>query len=167
MENEVKNWLEKVKEAKQGEIDLSRDEDLSIALMNLISLEEHFYFTAMKTNNQKYLEMLNSVRELRKKLLGKIVKNPQGEEWCISKHLLAASMRLVEVGTKELSRGSVKEANMYFTYAFNLYSLFFAINMKMMEIKNLEDGFEKQENKNGLLNKFSAIIKKIVDCCKE
>ncbi|MBS3101110.1 hypothetical protein J4204_03175 [Candidatus Woesearchaeota archaeon] len=167
MENEVKDWLEKVKEAKQGEIDLSRDEDLSIALMNLISLEEHFYFTAMKTNNQKYLEMLNSVRELRKKLLGKIVKNPQGEEWCISKHLLAASMRLVEVGTKELSRGSVKEANMYFTYAFNLYSLFFAINMKMMEIKNLEDGFEKQENKNGLLNKFSAIIKKIVDCCKE
>src|SRR3989344_4058357 len=81
MENEVKDWLEKVKEAKQGEIDLSRDEDLSIALMNLISLEEHFYFTAMKTNNQKYLEMLNSVRELRKKLLGKIVKNPQGEEW--------------------------------------------------------------------------------------
>ena len=148
MENEVKDWLEKVKEAKQGEIDLSRDEDLSIALMNLISLEEHFYFTAMKTNNQKYLEMLNSVRELRKKLLGKIVKNPQGEEWCISKHLLAASMRLVEVGTKELSRGSVKEANMYFTYAFNLYSLFFAINMKMMEIKNLEDGFEKQENKD-------------------
>ena len=167
MENEVKDWLEKVKEAKQGEIDLSRDEDLSIALMNLISLEEHFYFTAMKTNNQKYLEMLNSVRNLRKNLLGRIVKNPQGEEWCISKHLLAASMRLVEVGTKELSRGSVKEANMYFTYAFNLYSLFFAINMKMMEIKNLEDGFEKQENKNGLLNKFSAIIKKIVDCCKE
>ena len=167
MENEVKNWLEKVKEAKQGEIDLSRDEDLSIALMNLISLEEHFYFTAMKTDNQKYLEMLNSVRNLRKNLLGRIVKNPQGEEWCISKHLLAASMRLIEVGTKELSKGSVKEANMYFTYAFNLYSLFFAINMKMMEIKNLEDGFEKQENKNGLLNKFSAIIKKIVDCCKE
>ena len=132
MENEVKNWLEKVKEAKQGEIDLSRDEDLSIALMNLISLEEHFYFTAMKTDNQKYLEMLNSVRNLRKNLLGRIVKNPQGEEWCISKHLLAASMRLIEVGTKELSKGSVKEANMYFTYAFNLYSLFF-INHKILQ----------------------------------
>jgi len=166
MENEVKDWLEKVKEAKQGEIDLSRDEDLSIALMNLISLEEHFYFTAMKTNNQKYLEMLNSVRELRKKLLGKIVKNPQGEEWCISKHLLAASMRLVEVGTKELSRGSVKEANMYFTYAFNLYSLFFAINTKMVDFKDMEN-FEEKDAKNGILDKFSAIIKKIVDCCKE
>ena len=164
----MENFIRQIEEVKKKTgLDLSLGEDLSIGLMNLISLEEHFYFTAMKTNNQKYLEMLNSVRELRKKLLGKIVKNPQGEEWCISKHLLAASMRLVEVGTKELSRGSVKEANMYFTYAFNLYSLFFAINMKMMEIKNLEDGFEKQENKNGLLNKFSAIIKKIVDCCKE
>ena len=166
MENEVKDWLEKVKEAKQGEIDLSRDEDLSIALMNLISLEEHFYFTAMKTNNQKYLEMLNSVRNLRKNLLGRIVKNPQGEEWCISKHLLAASMRLVEVGTKELSRGSVKEANMYFTYAFNLYSLFFAINTKMVDFKDMEN-FEEKDAKNGILDKFSAIIKKIVDCCKE
>ena len=166
MENEVKDWLEKVKEAKQGEIDLSRDEDLSIALMNLISLEEHFYFTAMKTDNQKYLEMLNSVRNLRKNLLGRIVKNPQGEEWCISKHLLAASMRLIEVGTKELSKGSVKEANMYFTYAFNLYSLFFAINTKMVDFKDMEN-FEEKDAKNGILDKFSAIIKKIVDCCKE
>src|SRR3990167_2825405 len=126
MENEVKDWLEKVKEAKQGEIDLSRDEDLSIALMNLISLEEHFYFTAMKTQNQKYLEMLDSVRELRKKLLKKIVTNPAGEEWCISKHLLASSMRLIEVGTKELNKKNTSEAQMFFTSAFDLYSLFFA-----------------------------------------
>ncbi|MBI2100987.1 hypothetical protein HYT53_00055 [Candidatus Woesearchaeota archaeon] len=167
MEDEVKNWLEKIKEARQGEIDLSRDEDLSIALMNLISLEEHFYFTAMKTSNQKYLEMLNSIRNLRKSLLGKIVTNPEGEGWCISKHLLAASMRLIEVGTKELSKGSAKEANMYFASAFNLYSLFFAINMKMVEVKNLENNFDTSKNQHGLLNKFSAIIKKIVDCCKE
>jgi len=167
MENEVKNWLEKIKEAKQGEIDLSRDEDLSIALMNLISLEEHFYFTAMKTGNQKYLEMLNSVRELRKNLLGKLVVNPKGEEWCISKHLLAASMRLIEVGTKELSKNNEKEANIFFKSAFDLYSLFFAINMKMIEVKNLENNFDISENRDGLLNKVSLIIKKIVDCCKE
>ena len=167
MEDEVQKWMRKIEEVKKGGGDLSRDEDLSIALMNLISLEEHFYFTAMKTNNEKYLEMLNSIRNLRKNLLGKIVTNPQGEEWCISKHLLAASMRLIEVGTKELSKGSAKESNMFFTSAFNLYSLFFAINMKMVEIKNLEDNFEKEENKNGILSKFSAIIKKIVDCCRE
>src|SRR3989338_8519387 len=161
MENEVKDWLEKVKEAKQGEIDLSRDEDLSIALMNLISLEEHFYFTAMKTNNQKYLEMLNSVINLRKDLLKKIVTNPKGEEWCISKHLLAGSMRLTEVGTKELAKNNKKEANMFFESAFNLYSLFFAINMKMVDVEKLEN---IKDNKNGIMQKFSSIIKKIIDC---
>lgn len=167
MEDKVKNWLIKIEQVKKGEVDLSRDEDLSIALMNLISLEEHFYFTAMKTNNQKYLEMLNSVRNLRKNLLGKIVIEPKGEEWCISKHLLAASMRLIEVGTKELSKNNEKEANTFFKSAFDLYSLFFAINMKMVEVKNLENNFGISENRHGLLNKFSIIIKKIVDCCKE
>src|SRR3989344_5556791 len=114
MEDEVKKWITKIEEIKKGKVDLSQDEDLSIALMNLISLEEHLYFTAVKTDNQSYLEMLNSIRSLRKNLLGKIVKNPEGEEWCISKHLLAASMRLIEVGTKELSKENLKEANAYF-----------------------------------------------------
>ena len=166
MDKEVSQWLRKIEEAKKGSVDLSRDEDLSIALMNLISLEEHFYFTAMKTNNQKYLEMLNSIRELRKKLLVKIVTSPQGEEWCISKHLLASSMRLIEVGTKELAKNNAKDANMFFESAFNLYSLFFAINMKIVEGKNLEKITESNES-NGIMQKFSAIIKKIVDCCKE
>lgn len=166
MENEIKGWMARIEQVKKGEVDLSKDEDLSIALMNLISLEEHFYFTAMKTNNQKYLEMLNSVRDLRKKLLAKIVINPKGEEWCISKHLLASSMRLIEVGTKELSKNNVKEANMFFSSAFNLYSLFFAINFGMVETVELKNNLSEQKN-SGILDKFSMIIKKIVDCCKE
>ena len=167
MEEDVKKWMIKIEEVKKGEVDLSRDEDLSIALMNLISLEEHFYFTAMKTNKPNYLEMLNSVREIRKKMLAKIVTNPEGEEWCISKHLLASTMRLMEVGTKELARKNENEANEFFANAFNLYSLFFAINLKIVETKELKADFAQKEDKNGLFDKFSAIIKKIVDCCKE
>ena len=164
-EKDVKEWMEKVNNVKKGDVDLSRDEDLSIAIMNLISLEEHFYFTAMKTENQKYLEMLHSVRQLRINLLKKIVTGPKGEEWCISKHLLAASMRLMEVGTKELSKGNQEEANNFFKQAFNLYSLFFAINLNMIKTEKLHiDEFKKEEK---LMSKFSAIIKKIVDCCKE
>ena len=166
MEEKIKEWLEKINEVKKGNIDLSGDEDLSIALMNLISLEEHFFFTAMKTENQKYLEMLKSVRDIRKKLLAKIVTDPKGEEWCISKHLLAASMRLMEVGTKELSKGNKEAANDFFQQSFSLYSLFFAINLKMIETEKLvhNEEFKKEEK---LMSKFSAIIKKIVDCCKE
>ncbi len=166
MEDEVKNWLKKIEKTKKGKIDLSIDEDLSIALMNLISLEEHFYFTAIKTDNQKYLDMLNSVRNLRTKLMKKIVVNPKGEEWCISKHLLAASMRLIEVGTKKMAKKNQEEANSFFTYAFDLYSLFFAINLKMVEIKKLYHTKEFKKEKR-TMNKFSTIIKKIVDCCKE
>jgi len=166
MEEKIKEWLEKINEVKKGNVDLSRDEDLSIALMNLISLEEHFFFTAIKTENQSYLEMLRSVRELRTNLMKKIVKEPKGEEWCISKHLLAASMRLMEVGTKELSKGNKEAANDFFQQSFNLYSLFFAINLKMVETEKLvhNEEFKKEEK---LMSRFSAIIKKIVDCCKE
>src|SRR3989338_1746434 len=124
----VSKWLHKVEEVARGSADLSRDEDLSIGIMNLISLEEHLYFTAMKTDNAKYLEMLNAVRELRKNCMEKIVVNPKGEEWCISKHLLAASMRLMETGTKELARQRKAEAEFFFKSAFYLHSLFFAIN---------------------------------------
>jgi len=166
MEQKIKEWLEKINEVKKGNVDLSRDEDLSIALMNLISLEEHFFFTAMKTENQNYLDMLKSVREVRTGLMKKIVKEPKGEEWCISKHLLAASMRLMEVGTKELSKGNKEAANDFFRQSFSLYSLFFAINLKMVETEKLvhNEEFKKEEK---LMSRFSAIIKKIVDCCKE
>lgn len=166
MEEDIKKWLKKVEEMKKGEVDLSRDEDLSIGLMNLISIEEHLYFTAMKTNNSKYLEMLDSVRGLRKKLLKKIVVNPKGEEWCISKHLLAASMRLMEVGTKELAKKDEKEANIFFKAAFDLHSLFFAINTGLVGVKEMKADYNGHSGKN-LMNTFSRIMKKIIDCCKE
>jgi len=158
MEKQIEDWIEKV---KNKEFDLSKEEDLSIALMNLISLEEHFYFSAMKTNNKIYLDMLNSVRTLRKTLLKKIVKSPKAEEWCISKHLLASSMRLMEVGTKELDNNE-EEANFYFKSAFELYSLFFAINLNIIEIKDI-----KSKESSLFKTKISEIVKKIIDCCKE
>ncbi len=164
MDKEVAQWLKKIEDAKKGSIDLSRDEDLSIALMNLISLEEHFYFTAMKTGNRKYLDMLMQVRDMRKNYLAKIVTDPNGEEWCISKHLLASSMRLIEVGTKEQSKGNKKESEAYFKSAFDLYSLFFAINMKMITMEKLKGG---DVEKFSPLGKFSELVKKMVDCCKE
>ncbi|MBI2575219.1 hypothetical protein HYV82_05030 [Candidatus Woesearchaeota archaeon] len=165
MDDKLKEWMEKMKQGS-SQADLSKDEDLSIALMNLISLEEHSYFTAMKTGNAKYLDMMGSIRELRKTLLKRIVKDPKGEEWCISKHLLAASMRLIEVGTKEQSHGNKKDATFMFSSAFHLYSLFFAINLKLVDAEELKSEAPLQSTK-GSLSRFSEIIKKIVDCCRE
>ena len=80
--------------------DLSTAEDLSIAVMNLISLEEHFFFTGVKTEKDEYFDTAQEIREVRKALLTKLMPNHEGETWCISKHLLAATMRLMEVGNK-------------------------------------------------------------------
>ena len=100
---EVENFVNKVKDViKKDGLDLSSDEDLSIGIMNLISIEEHLFFTANKTSRDKYYTLLNEIREIRKTLLKEIIKDYEGEVWCISKHLLAASMRLMEVGTKTL-----------------------------------------------------------------
>jgi len=157
---------------KQDKMDLSSDQDLSIAIMNLISLEEHFFFTAQKTGKNSYLDLLSQVREMRKELLKKIIKDYEGEVWCISKHLLAASMRLMEVGTKQLGQGKKDEAEDLFKKAFDLYSLFWAVNMGMIDmngVKKLDDDMLNKEDvkKTGLMAKFSSIVKKVVDCCIE
>ncbi|MBU1148680.1 AAA family ATPase, partial [Patescibacteria group bacterium] len=47
---ELEELLSKVnKMKKQDKMDLSSDQDLSIAIMNLVSIEEHLFFTAQKT----------------------------------------------------------------------------------------------------------------------
>lgn len=156
------NFIKQIQEIKgKNSLDLSLGEDLSIALMNLVSLEEHFLFSFMKTSEKKYLTFLEQIRELRKKLLAKIVKkDDDSEKWCISKHLLAVSMRLTEVGTKYLHDNKKKEAEECFIEAFNLYSLFWAVN-GVGEI-NKEDKINESK-----LSKISQLIKKILDCCKE
>jgi len=159
----TENFLKQIEEVKNKNIlDLSSGEDLSIALMNLVSLEEHFLFSFMKTSNKKYLEFLEQTREIRKKLLGIIVKKEKTEEgseiWCISKHLLATSMRLSEVGTKYLHEGKNKEAEEMFSEAFNIYSMFWAINGISINTEKVSEG---------KLSKISQLMKKVLDCCKE
>lgn len=151
------NEKEFLQNMKKTELDLSRDEDLSIALMNLISLEEHLEFSAAKSGKEKYLEMLKQVRGLRKKFLEKFVKPGKAEEWCVSKHLLSASMRLFETGAKELDSGKKQESQEYFDQAFMLYSMFFALTLGVFEERTVERK----------VSKVSEFVKKIVDCCKE
>jgi len=176
MENIAKDYQDLVNKVdnlkKQDKMDLSVDQDLSIAIMNLISIEEHFFFTAEKTGKAEYLDMLMEVREMRKVLLKKLIKQYEGEVWCISKHLLAASIRLMEVGTKEQGRGNKEDAKDLFHKSFQLYSLFWALNMKMINvegIKKIDDGQINKEDKKrgGFLGKFGDLVKRAIDCCWE
>lgn len=104
-------------------LDIAKKEDLSIAVIHLINTEDHLAFTAIKTGKKEYLKILDSVRELRKKLFKKLIKNTEGEMWCANKHLLAATMRLLETGEKCIGNNN-NEANNLFKDAFDIYSLF-------------------------------------------
>ncbi|MFH8080874.1 MAG: hypothetical protein QXO84_03285 [Candidatus Aenigmatarchaeota archaeon] len=177
-------FLKKIEKImKEKKIDLSSDEDLSIGVMNLISIEEHLFFTAKKTGKDKYFAMLNEVREMRKVLLKKLIKDYEGEVWCISKHLLAASMRLIEVGTKQLNKGNKKEAEEMFEYAYRLYTMFWGLNLGLIDVKDIdkkkifeeskkehylsEELKEEDEEKKSFFAKLKKAFEKAIDCCKE
>jgi len=171
-QKKIQDLLQKVSESKKGKLDLSSDEDLSIAIMNLISIEEHFFFTGAKTEKGEYFDLLDKTREIRKELLKKIIKEYEGEVWCISKHLLAASMRLIEVGTKYFHKGEKREAQDLFSKAYDLYSLFWGLNLKILNIPDIKKIEDNQLNvhdtdKKGLLGKLGIIVKKVIDCCIE
>jgi len=158
---------------KQEKMDLSSDEDLSVALMNLISIEEHLFFTGAKTGKPEYYDLLNEVRGMRKDLLKKIITEYEGEVWCISKHLLGASMRLMEVGTKSLSMGRKDEAKDLFEKGYSLYSLFWGLNLKRPILTNGSNKTDhlsvdgRNSGKSGFLRKFGELVRKALDCCIE
>lgn len=172
-----KNLLDKVEKiTKQKGLDLSAGEDLSIAIMNLISIEEHLFFTSQKTKNDSYLILLNEIRKMRTELLKEIIKDYEGEVWCISKHLLAASMRVMEVGTKELKKGNKKKANNLFEKSYKLYSLFWGINLDVVGIDDVErkdkkvnliDDKNQKKGESSVFDKLGSLVQKAIDCCKE
>jgi len=171
-----KDLLKKVQNFKIDQnLDLSSGEDLSIGIMNLISIEEHLFFSAQKTGKKKYLDLLGEVRKMRVELLKEIIKDYEGEVWCISKHLLAASMRLMEVGTKELKKGDKTKADKMFENSYKLYSLFWGLNLaKSGSVNSSSHGEINYLNEKGkkkgsvsVFAKLGALVQKAIDCCKE
>ena len=135
----VKEFVERIDATKKvNPKDLSSDQDLTIAIMNLISIEEHLVFSGAKTGKTSFYDLIEDVRETRKKLMLKIIPSYEGEVWCISKHLLASSMRLMEVGTKQQSLGNKEQAYDLFNKAYDLYCLFWGLNMNMLDVNNVK-----------------------------
>lgn len=188
----MKEFVERVDQAKKkNPKDLSSDQDLTIAIMNLISIEEHLVFSGAKTGKTSFYDMVQDVRELRKNLMLKVIPAYEGEVWCISKHLLATAMRLMEVGTKQQSMGHKEEAYQLFNQAYDLYCLFWGLNMNLVDAKDIEwkpdnlDDVKKevealklktavakkiepeQKTDSSLFGRLKSVVRKAVDCCIE
>lgn len=196
-EQSIKEFVEKIDATKKvNPKDLSSDQDLTIAIMNLISIEEHLMFSGAKTGKSSYYDLIEQVRETRKQLMQKVIPEYEGEVWCISKHLLSASMRLMEVGTKQQSLGHKDEAYKLFNQSYELYCLFWGLNMKLLDmedVKWIEDSFDDvkkltqglSEKSEGIktpevvsapsdapadgsaFSKIKSFVRKAVDCCIE
>ena len=190
----VKEFVEQYDNAKKlNPKDLSSDQDLTIAIMNLVSIEEHLVFSGAKTGKNSYYDLIEDVRETRKNLMQTVIPKYEGEVWCISKHLLATSIRLMEVGTKQQSLGNKEEAYSLFNKAYDMYCLFWGLNMNMLNIENVKWVEDKTEDvkkaalkvekavsvpedkkaekvevePTSALAKMKAFVKKAVDCCIE
>ena len=192
-DKKLSEFVEKLDNLKKvNPKDLSSDQDLSIGVMNLISIEEHLAFTGAKTGKTSYYDLISEVREIRKAWLQKLIKQYEGEVWCTSKHLLAASMRLMEVGTKQQDLGNAADAHKLFDNAYELYCLFWGLNMGAINLKDVkwakDAGVDTKEierrvanmkvptasasgaaakGSGGVLGKLKDVVKKAVDCCIE
>lgn len=162
MKKNFKELVKKIESLKNSaEYDLSMEEDLSIAVMNLISLEEHFYFTGKKTGKPEYFDLIVQTREIRKELLARLVDKHEGETWCISKHLLAATMRLIEVGTKLQASNDIEEAKKTFDQAYKTFSLFWGVRLKLIDVPP-----SAKPKKNKPMT-YENIMDELIDCCDE
>jgi hypothetical protein len=147
---------------RSGGVDLSSEEDLAVAVMNLLSLEEHFFFTGSKTGKPEYYDFLDEVRGMRKSLMERLVPKHEGETWCIAKHLLAATMRVIEVGAKLHADGKKKEAEETFAYGHKLFSLFWALRLKLIDTRAFKEVAASEKPWT-----LQDIVDKLVDCCDE
>lgn len=159
-----KEDFEKIIERLRGQkgADLSLAEDLSLAVMNLISLEEHFFFTAEKTGKVDYFEISKEIREIRKGAMERLVDKHEGETWCATKHLLAGTMRLIEVANRFQADSKKNEAKEMYDRAYRLYSVFWALRLKLISVDKSPESEEKNKEWG-----IEDITNKLADCCSE
>jgi len=90
-----------------------------------------------------------------------MIDSHEGETWCISKHLLAATMRIMEVATKLQTDGKTQESESMFSQAYKVYSLFWALRLKLINTKNVKKTPDPKQWS------YEDLVTKLVDCCKE
>ena len=98
-------------------------------------------------------------------------------------------MRLMEVGTKQQSMGRQEEAYKLFNQAYDLYCLFWGLNLNLVDVKDAKWIADDSKNvselmaksplneiaepqpeeapRPGAFGKLKSVIRKAIDCCIE
>ena len=118
----LEEMIEQVDAAKKvNPLDLSSDQDLTVALMNLIVLED------LSVN---YPELYSMVHDMRVELMSRVVHGADDVRYA-SKYLLGDAMRLIDGGNKS---GNYD----YYDRAYELYSLFWGLNMGLIDMRGVK-----------------------------
>ena len=88
-------------------------------------------------------------------------------------------MRFMEVGTKYLTKGDKSDAQDMFNKSYDLYSLFWGLNLGLVDVKDTkatksdniafisEDKKPVQKGTVSIFTKLGQLVQKAIDCCKE
>ena len=111
---------------KVNPLDLSSDQDLTIAIMNLIKLEQLL-------GGAGY-DAAGAIRDMRHKLMSRIITDRRSDLWRVSQELLGDTMDLIEKGMHQLPDAAAYDS---FDSAYEKYSLFWGVNMGLVDVSSV------------------------------
>lgn len=111
---------------KVNPLDLSSDQDLTIALMNMIYIQDY-----CDKNGDAY-GLGKLLGEMSDDLMARIV-DAGGKKWDVSRRLLAESARLMADGNAALDAKRGADAYKLYDDAYEKYSLFWGVNMGIVD----------------------------------
>ena len=89
------------KERSEEYGDVESESDLFFAVANLACAEEHLARCAMKLGDKRYSATRRLVRGVRSEAMKALLGDVKAESWCVAKHLLISTVRLMEVAARE------------------------------------------------------------------
>ena len=116
----LKNAVEQIDNAKKvNPLDLSADQDLTIALMNMIAVEKY----------SGYPNLVQMVRDIRTDLMRPMLENVQydGDIWPMSEKLLGKMAEQMERGNRALESGKIQDAYAAYDAVFDAWVIFMGI----------------------------------------
>lgn len=127
MKKSISKRVEQIDDQKKvNPLDLSSDQDLTVALMNLIAVEDMVNAGALG----------DMVRDVREKLMRPIVRDMDNAE--MLRDLLGGAMRMMQDGCDLLANGKQSAAYDAFNRSYELYSVFWGLNMGMVDKKTIQ-----------------------------
>lgn len=116
----LKNAVEQIDNAKKvNPLDLSADQDLTIALMNMVAIEKY----------SNYPKLVQMVRDIRTDLMRPMLEGVQydGDVWSMSENLLCEMAEQMDRGNHALESGKTQEAYSAYDSAYQAWVIFMGI----------------------------------------